>query len=151
MTAARGYLLDTTVVLHYTREGSSFGQAVDANFGLSASRFRPAVCEVTVAELKAFASAWGSRRRERLDRVMADLLVIEISVPGVHDHWAAQYAHAREHGLPIQHDHNDIWIAAAAHVAGLQLLSADQKAFLPLRGTEWVDAIILDPTGSPLA
>jgi hypothetical protein len=42
-------------------------------------------------------------------------------------------------------DHNDIWIPAASHVAGLRLLSTDQKAFLPLRGTGWVDVIVLDP------
>ena len=60
------YLLDTNIVLHATREGSSFSQAVDAQFQQSASRFRPAICEVSIAELKAFAQAWGERRRERL-------------------------------------------------------------------------------------
>ena len=33
----------------------------------------------------------------------------------------------------------------AAHVAGLQVLSTDGAAFLPLRGTPWVDVVVLDP------
>ena len=65
--------------------------------------------------------------------------------------WAELYSHARAKGLSIQQDHNDIWIAAASYVTGLQLLSADQAAFLPLRGSSWVDVQVLDPlTGSPL-
>jgi hypothetical protein len=40
--------------------------------------------------------------------------------------------------LPIQSDHNDVWIAATAKVANLMLLSTDGTAFLPLRGTSWV-------------
>jgi hypothetical protein len=48
------------------------------------------------------------------------------------------------HDLQIQHDHNDVWIAATAHVASLRLLSADGMAFLPLRGTPWADVIVVD-------
>jgi len=59
--------------------------------------------------------------------------------------WAQLYSHSRAHGLPIQHDHNDVWIAATASVGGFQLLSSDGKAFLPLRGTPWVNVIVLDP------
>jgi predicted nucleic acid-binding protein len=47
--------------------------------------------------------------------------------------------------MAIQHDHNDVWIAATAHVACLKLLSTDNAAFLPLRGTKWVDVAVLNP------
>jgi predicted nucleic acid-binding protein len=47
--------------------------------------------------------------------------------------------------MAIQHDHNDVWIAAAAHTSGLQLLSTDVKAYLPLRGSAWVNVVVLDP------
>jgi len=146
MDAQPGYLLDTNVVLHLTRQGSPFAHSVDQHFGLSTSPFRPAICEVSIGELKAFAlsATWGTKRRELLDRVIADLLVIPVSEPGVYDHWAALHSHAKQRGLPIQHDHNDLWIAAAAHVTGLQLLTTDHKAFLPLRGTPWVDVTVLD-------
>lgn len=151
MPAARGYLLDTNIVLHATREGSSFSLAVDAQFQLSAARFRPAICEVSIAELKAFAHTWGERRRERLLEVIRSMLVVQVAEPGMHDRWAALYTHARANGLPIQQDHNDMWIAAASHTSGLTLLTTDQAAFLPLRGTNWVDVVVLDPrTGYPL-
>jgi predicted nucleic acid-binding protein len=63
----------------------------------------------------------------------------------VHDRWGELYSQARSKGLAIQHDHNDVWIAAAAHVSGLTLLSTDRAAFLPLRGTPWLDVVLLDP------
>jgi predicted nucleic acid-binding protein len=151
MPAARGYLLDTNIVLHATRQGSFFSQSVNAQFELSTSRFRPAICEVTIAELKAFALGWGPARREKLTRVIQDMIVIQVADSGMHERWADLYSHARAKGLPIQQDHNDIWIAAASHVSGLQLLSTDQAAFLPLRGSPWVDVQVLDPrTAFPL-
>jgi predicted nucleic acid-binding protein len=64
-----------------------------------------------------------------------DLLVLPINDPHIHQRWAELYSYARDNGKAIQHDHNDVWIAATAHVAGLKLLSTDSAAFLPLRGT----------------
>jgi predicted nucleic acid-binding protein len=149
---ARGYLLDTNIVLHATREGSSFSQAMDAQFELSASRFRPAICEVTIGELMAFALSWGTARRAKLTQVIQAMLVVQVSDPGMHARWAELYSYARSRGLAIQQDHNEIWIAAASHVSGLQLLSTDQAAFLPLRDSPWVDVQVLHPrTAIPLA
>lgn len=145
MATATAYLLDTNVVLHATRQSSPFSAAVDAQFQLRHSPFRPAVCEVTVAELWAFAQSWGEKRRALLKEVINRLVVIPISRPSIHQRWAALYSHAKSNGLAIQQDHNDVWIAATAHVAGLRLLSSDRAAFLPLRGTPWVDVIVLDP------
>jgi hypothetical protein len=39
----------------------------------------------------------------------------------------------------------NIVLAAAACVTGLKLLSMDGTAFLPLRGTEWAEVVVLDP------
>lgn len=147
MSTATAYLLDTNVVLHATRQASPFSAAVDSQFQLRQSAFRPAICEVTIAELWAFAqsSKWGDKRRGLLKQTLDQFLVIPISRPPIHQRWAELYSHARENGLAIRHDHNDIWIAAAAHVAGFRLLSADVAAFRPLRGTPWVDVVVLDP------
>jgi predicted nucleic acid-binding protein len=145
MSGAQGYLLDTNIVLHATREKSPVSLAMDSQFQLRSSPFRPAICEVTVAELWAFAQSWGEKRKEFLRRTIGDLLALPISDPRIHQRWAELYSHARSNGLAIQHDHNDVWIAATAHVAGLQLLSTDSAAFLPLRGTPWVDVVVLDP------
>ncbi len=151
MRSTRGYLLDTNIVLHITRENSRVGSAVEARFNLRSSSFRPAISEVTVAELWAFAQAWGDRRKQLLQGVIDALLVIPIGDTRIHRRWAELYSYSRSHGMAIQHDHNDVWIAATAHVAGLPLLSTDKNAFLPLRGTDWVDVIVLDAqTGEPL-
>ena len=48
MSTATPYLLDTNVVLHATRQASPFSAAVDAQFQLRQSPFRPTICEVTV-------------------------------------------------------------------------------------------------------
>jgi len=145
MSTIKGYLLDTNIVLHATRDKSPVALAVDAQFQLRSSLFRPTICEVTVAELWAFAQAWGEKRRELLRRIISDLLVLPIGNPRIHQRWAELYSHAHGNGLPIRQDHNDVWIAATAHVAGLKLLSTDKASFLPLRGTPWLDVIVLDP------
>jgi len=152
MTAPIPYLLDTNVVLFATRENSPVSAAVDQQFGLRESPFRPAVSEVTVAELMAFAEGWGDKRRELLKGIIAELLVIPISRPEIHRQWAKLYSHAKSNGLPIQHDHNDVWIAATANVTGLRLISSDGKAFLPLRGTPWLEVDVIDAkTGTLLS
>ena len=58
MNGAQGFLLDTSVVLHATRQRSPVSIAIDAQFKLSESRFRPAICEVSVGELLAFSKGW---------------------------------------------------------------------------------------------
>ena len=145
MSAEQGYLLDTNIVLHATRENSPVSAAVDTQFQLRTSPFRPTICEVTIAELWAFAEVWGEKRKELLKRTIENLLVVPISDSRIHHRWAELYSFARSKGMAIQHDHNDVWIAAVAHVTGLTLLSSDVAAFLPLRGTPWVDVVVLDP------
>ena len=143
---ASSYLLDTNIVLHATRQNSALSVAVDARFGLRQSPVHPAVCEVTIAELWAFARSrkWGDSRRHLLREAIDGMLVIPISFFGIHQRWAELYSYARANGLALQQDHNDMWIAAAAAISGLRLLSADKSAFLSLRGTSWLEVIVLD-------
>jgi predicted nucleic acid-binding protein len=91
--------------------------------------FRPAICEVTIGELLAFAEAWGPERRALLEDVMAQMVVISISDRRIQRRWAEIYSHARASGWAIHQDHNDVWIAAAASISGLTLLSTDAAAF----------------------
>lgn len=146
MVAPIPYLLDTNVVLFATRENSPVSAAVDRQFGLRDSPFRPAICEVSVAELLAFAENrnWGDKRRDLLKGMIDELLVLPISGPDIHQQWAKLYSYAKANGLAIQHDHNDVWIAATAKVAGLRLISSDAAAFLPLRGAGWVEVDVID-------
>src|SRR3954463_14461679 len=61
------YLLDTTVLLHWTRN-SPQAQAIDAKFQLSSSAMRPLVCEVSLGEMLAFSLSrnWGAQKVRRL-------------------------------------------------------------------------------------
>jgi hypothetical protein len=49
------YLLDTNIVLHATRQNSQVSAALDAQFQLSQSAFRPAVYDVSIGGLSSFA------------------------------------------------------------------------------------------------
>ena len=123
--------------------------AIDAQFGLSASRFRPAVCEVTVAELMAFSSTWGEKRKALLKTQIEKMLIIPIAHPGVHLRWAEISSALRSAGLTV--GHNDIWIAAVASVAGMTLLTTD-KDFRLVKRVAKLDVRVLDSkTGRELA
>jgi predicted nucleic acid-binding protein len=151
MSATQGYLLDTNIVLHATRENSPISKAVDSQFQLRSSPFRPTICEVTVAELWAFAQSWGEKRKDLLKRAIDDLLIVPIFDARIHHRWAELYSFARSKGMAIQHDHNDVWIAAVAHVTGLRVLSMDGNALLPPRGTTWVGVGGVDPKTGVIA
>jgi len=83
MNVAKPYRLDTNVVLHATRQASPVSAAIDAQFQLRQSPFRPAISEVTVGELWAFAqsSKWRQARRERETSVKFSFLLLILN-PG---------------------------------------------------------------------
>ena len=141
--AAPAYLLDTGIVLLATR-ASNVSKVIDAQFGLSASSFRPAICEVSVGELLAFANSnrWGEKRKASLMEHLKTSLVVPISHPGVHQRWAAMQSTLQSAGVTV--GQNDIWIAATAAVTGLTVLSTDTD-FKRLVTHGLVQAVIVDP------
>lgn len=138
------YLLDTSVVLHATREASKVSQAIDAQFSLRSSRFRPAICEVSVGELHAFTLSrkWGDRRKALLQKQIDNCLIVPISYPGIYQRWAEMYSDLRAAGEPVEQ--NDIWIAATGSVAGLTLLTTDKDFLRMRRVLKGLDARVLD-------
>lgn len=141
MNGSLGFLLDTSVVLHATRANSAVPGAIDAQFGLSSSRFRPAICEVTVAELIAFSSNWSEPRKDLLKTQIDKTLIIPIAHPGVHQRWAEMSSALRSAGLTV--GQNDIWIAATASVTGMILLTTDRD-FLMIKRVAELDVRVLD-------
>src|SRR5712691_6735183 len=97
MAAARAFLLDTNIVLHATRKDSPLSAAVEGQFGLKHSGLRPAICEVTVGELWGFTLShkWGEARARLLREILDGMVVLPISLPGVHQRWSEIYSHAR--------------------------------------------------------
>lgn len=145
MQPARGYMLDTNIVLHWTRDKSPVAAAIDQQFGLASSAFRPLICEVTLGEMLSFArsSKWGDKRLAQWRHVERQLVVIPISDHAIHEAYAELHTVARQNKWGIQHDHNDLWIAATNKVAGTRLLTTDSKGFLPLRNGV-LDVVVLD-------
>jgi tRNA(fMet)-specific endonuclease VapC len=141
MSGSRGFLLDTSVVLLASRQGSPVAPAIDAQFSLSASRFRPAICEVSVGELFAFSKGWGEKRRALLKTQLDRTLIIPIAHPGIYDRWAGMSSALRTAGLTI--GQNDVWIAATTSVSGMTLLTTD-KDFVHLRRIAALDVHLLD-------
>ena len=146
MALAKGYLLDTNVLLHWVR-GSTVAQHVDAQFQIFASAFRPLICEVTLGEMVAFAAGqkWGEEKRRKLSELKTKLVAIDISDGRVIDAYAEFSTLAKTNGWPIFHDKNDLWIAAATRVSGATLLTTDANEFLPLRDGKHLNVVVLDP------
>jgi tRNA(fMet)-specific endonuclease VapC len=144
--AAGYYLLDTNVLLHWLR-GSKLSQTIDGQFQLMSSNFRPLICEVTIGEIEAFAmsSKWGDERRRKLAEVKTKLVVVDLSDDRIMRAYAEFSTLAKDQGLAIFHDKNDLWIAAATKVSGATVLTTDGKAFLALRDGKHLDAVVLDP------
>lgn len=141
--AAPAYLLDTGILLLATRAANA-SKVIDAQFGLSASSFRPAICEVSVGELLAFANAnhWGDKRKDALMERLKTSLILPISHPGVHQRWAEMQSTLQRAGIAV--GQNDLWIAATASVTGLTVLSTD-KDFKRLVERGLVQAVVVDP------
>lgn len=146
MQAGGTWLLDTSILLHWIR-ASKAAQTIDAQFHLRESNFRPLICEVTLGEIEAFARDrnWGASKRNVLKNLKKELVAVDISDSRVIDAYADFSSLARANGWPIFHDKNDLWIAAAAHVAAATLLTTDSAGFKPLRDGQHLDVVLLDP------
>lgn len=145
------YLLDTSVLLHWTR-GSPQSTVIDEAYGLTATAMRPLVCEVSVGEMLAFSRSlhWGAERQRRVEVLWTFTVVIDISDRGVMDAYAETSTLAKKSGWALFRQKNDLWVAAATRATEAHLLTMDQD-FLPLRGRPGWSVTVLDPmTALPL-
>ena len=148
---ATAYLLDTTVLLHWTR-GKDQATVIEQQFNLMASPLRPLACEVSLGEMMAFSRnpRWSEAQRQRMKTVHEHVTVIDISDRRVLEAYADLSTIAQSSGWGIFHGKNDLWVAAAAKVANAHLITMD-KDFLPLRGRAgWTVTILDSKTALPL-
>lgn len=73
------------------------------------------------------------------------LVVVDLSDGRIMQAYAEFSTLAKEQGLAIFHDKNDLRIAAATKVTGATVLTTDGRAFLALRDGNHLDAVVLDP------
>ncbi len=146
------YLLDTTVLLHWTR-GKSQAEELERQFHLGQSPLRPLVCEVSLGELLSFSRnpQWSDKQRERMLHIERHVTPVDISNRSVLEAYADISTLAQSSGWSLFNGKNDLWIAAATAVTGAHLLTMD-KDFEPLRGREGWRVSLLDiRTALPLA
>jgi hypothetical protein len=107
------YLLDTTVLRHWTRN-SPQAQAIDANFQLSSSAMRPPVCEVSLGEMPAFSlsRSWGTQKLRRLAELERHVVVVHISDSGVRHAYAELSTLAQSSEWSLFRGKNDPWVGA---------------------------------------
>ncbi len=132
--AAVSYLLDTTILLHWTRDTPQ-AKVIDEQFQLSQLRMRPLICEVSVGELLAFSRSqtWGLQKQQRLkDIVERQTVIVRISDPRVMDAYADLSTLAKSSGWSLFNGKNDLRVGAATRASGSYLLTMDTD-FLPLR------------------
>ena len=141
---ATAYLLDTNVLLHWTR-GKIQAAVIEQQFQLTASPLKPLICEVSFGEMLAFSrrQQWGEERRQRLGEIQQQVVMIDISDHRVLEAYADLSTLAQASGWSLFHGKNDLWIGAAARVSQSHLLTMD-KDFLPLRGLPGWNLTVLD-------
>lgn len=139
------YLLDTNILVAYIRAGT-LGELVEAKYSLKTCPYRPLICVVTVGEVLAFAKRreWGKNKIDAMERLLNNLVRIDISAQEVLEAYAKLHAFSTSHGHQISD--NDLWIAASVRATEATLLTTD-KDFDPLAAAglisrDWVDPSI---------
>lgn len=127
------FVLDTNIVLHYTRKNSPVAAQVEKDYGIRAARFRPMICAVTLGEMRAFGQAWPADRIKKLEAIVEELLIVEIHRDDVLTEYAKLHKFsadgkelAEEGARGRNISHNDLWIAAAANAVGATVRTTDR-------------------------
>ena len=106
------------------------------------------ICVVTVGECLSIArhNGWGPSKKELLQTLLRELVVVDIGDARVLDAYAELDAFMRAKGHPM--GKNDLWIGAVARAQGARLLTLDAD-FLPAC-PELIDVEHIDPRSLPL-
>lgn len=127
-------LFDTNILVHYIR-GSSTSQLIESRFSPFQPDNFPCISVVTVGEIKSLAiqRKWGPAKLQKLDRFLAEFVLLDINHDLVIDRYAEidAYSQNRLPGRPLEltarnMGKNDIWIAATASVAETILITTDR-------------------------
>jgi tRNA(fMet)-specific endonuclease VapC len=149
MATITTYLLDTNILVLLMR-GKEAGIAIDSAFGLRRGMGRCVISVVTVGEMKSFARkrGWGSQKLADLDRLLGQLVQLNINHGSIIDAYAEIDSLSEQGGR--QMGKNDLWIAATAKVSGATLLTTDGD-FDHLAGTHIIRIKIEQLTGNQVA
>ena len=129
------YLFDTNIVLHFLKEDAVM-RKVKAQFDPLSTDNETWLCVVSIGELRtmALANGWGGKKRNSLERVLAQFPVADIYAEEVLDRYAEveAYSQCRLPGIspqphsPRNMGKNDIWIAAVTSILDATLITTDK-------------------------
>jgi len=133
------YLLDTNIVLAYTRQDKTMKQ-IDAKYDPIGGNNASIISAVTVGEINSIAirNKWGKRKLNYLDALLNKFMIADINIKKIL-HKYAEIDSFSQGKLPGKKSNftsrnmgkNDIWIAATASVLNIELITTD-KDFLHL-------------------
>jgi tRNA(fMet)-specific endonuclease VapC len=120
------YLLDTNVLLAYTRAGE-LGQWIEATYSLKTAKTVPLISAVAEGEMLSLARqfGWGEARQRRLRELIRVFVSVPLETGDIVEAYALIDDHCRRIGRPMGKN-NDVWIAATAHATGAVLLTTDR-------------------------
>ena len=117
-------VLDTNVLVHLLRNNST-GQAIEAQFALSARLDRPLLSSVVEGELRGLAAGWnwGANKIAKLEQTLSELVRVSAGEPEIVRTYGLLYAHQTKMGKKV--GENDLWIAATAAAITGTVLTCD--------------------------
>lgn len=117
-------LLDTGILIHLIR-GNEVAQRVDAAFHIRHRTERPLISIVTIGEALSLAVqfGWSVAKRETLEGLLRELVIVNIDTRAVAEKFAEFHAWTRSIGRVLSH--NDLWIAATAAAIDAHLVTTD--------------------------
>jgi tRNA(fMet)-specific endonuclease VapC len=124
MSSAPLYLLDTNIVIHYSR-GKTVGQRLQADYSLLTTPYRPLICIVTKGEALAFGKkrGWGDAKTAAVNHILSQFVTVDINDAQIIEAYAEIDSDSQSHGRKM--GKNDLWIAAVAHVTQAALMTTD--------------------------
>ena len=118
------YVFDTNILVHIIRDDST-GQEIKAKYAPFLLNPKPRFCSVSEGELRSLAIqfAWGARKLNQMEFVLAHLGRLVIEKPEVMKAYSSLDSYSKAQGIAM--GKNDLWIAAVTIAADATLVTTD--------------------------
>lgn len=144
------YVLDTNIILFYLKDEET-KRHIKNTYDPFNKDNEAIISAVTIGEIRSLAvrNGWGEKRISLVEKIMEDLIVVDVSFNELFDAYAEieAFCEGKHPQRPVNRSSrilgkNDLWIAATTYVTNSKLLTAD-KDFLPING-EYFEVIMID-------
>ncbi len=144
------YVFDTNIILIYLKDSKTKKYIKEVYDPLN-NKNEVLISAVTIGEIRSLAlkNNWGRNRISIVEKIMEDLIVIDVSFNELFEAYAniEAFCVGKHPEKPVKRSSrilgkNDLWIAATTYVTGSKLMTTD-KDFIPLDG-EYFDVVMID-------